>query len=391
MSGYTTGMAMNNVSRRSLLRAAGSAPIMGRLSETALAFQATGPAAHETASGPNQAHTPRHTIKFAAIGLDHNHINGITDTIRRSGGELVSVHSTNSEALAGFLKRFGDVRVARSEDETLNDPSIQLVCSAAIPDLRAPLGVQVMRHGKDFLSDKPAITTLEQLAEVRRTVQETGCIFGIMYGRLESRATLHAGALLKEGAIGRVVQTVQLAPHRINENTRPEWFWDPVRYGGTLCDLGSHQADEFVYFTGSTIAEVTMSQVANVNHRHRPKFQDFGDMMVNGNGGLGYFRVDWFTPEGLSAFGDERTFILGTEGYIEMRKTIDIAGRPRGDHLLIVDGKSARYIDCKNLALPFGPQFVEDIVNRTQVAQNQAAALLATELVLKGQKNARML
>jgi hypothetical protein len=114
-------------------------------------------------------------------------------------------------------------------------------------------------------------------------------------------------------------------------------------------------------------------------------------MMVHGNGGLGYFRVDWFTPDGLGAFGDERTFILGTEGYIEMRKTIDIAGPPGGDHLLIVDGKSARYIDCKNLALPFGAQFVEDIVNRTQVAQNQAAALLATELVLKGQKNARIL
>jgi predicted dehydrogenase len=391
MSSYTTGMAKDSVSRRSLLKAAGSAGIMGRLPETALAFQTTGQITHEVATGPTQEHTPEHTIKFAVIGLDHNHINGITDTIRRSGGELVSVHSINPQALAGFQKRYDGVRVARSEDEILNDSSIQVVCSAAIPDLRAPLGVRVMRHGKDFLSDKPAITTLEQLAEVRRTVQETGRIFGIMYGRLESRAAMHAGALLKEGAIGRVVQTVQLAPHRVNENTRPEWFWDPVRYGGTLCDLGSHQADEFVHFTGSTVAEVTMSQVANMNYRHRPKFQDFGDMMVHGNGGLGYFRVDWFTPDGLGAFGDERTFILGTEGYIEMRKTIDITGPPGGDHLLIVDRKSARYIDCKNLALPFGPQFVEDIVNRTQVAQNQAAALLATELVLKGQKNARIL
>jgi predicted dehydrogenase len=343
------------------------------------------------AEGPSQESTPKHTIKFAVIGLDHNHINGITDTIRRSGGELVAVHSTIPEALAGFQKRYGSVKVARSEDEILNDPSIQLVCSAAIPDFRAPLGVRAMRHGKDFLVDKPGITTLDQLAEVRRTVQDTKRIFGIMYGRLESRATGHAGTLVKAGAIGRVVQTVQLAPHQIHADTRPEWFWDPARYGGTLCDLGSHQADEFVHFTGSTAAEVTMSQVANVNHHDRPKFQDFGDMMVHGNGGLGYFRVDWFTPDGLGAFGDERTFILGTEGYIEMRKTIDITGRPGGDHVLIVDRKSARYIDCKNLALPFGPKFVEDIVNRTNVAQNQAAALLAAELVLKGQNNAKML
>ena len=159
-----------------------------------------------------------------------------------------------------------------------------------------------------------------------------------------------------------------------------------------LCATSARtKPDEFVYFTGSTVAEVTMSQVANLNYRHRPKFQDFGDMMVHGNGGFGYFRVDWFTPGGMAAFGDERTFILGTEGYIELRKTIDIAGRPGGDHLLIVDRKSARHIDCKNLALPFGRQFVADIVNRAQVAQNQTAALLATELVLKGQKNARIL
>jgi len=391
MSSYTTGMAKNRVSRRSLLKAAGSAGIMARLPETALAFQTSGQATHEVANDPTPERTAKHTIKFAVIGLDHNHINGITDTIRRSGGELVSVHSSNPQALAGFQKRYDGVKVAGSEDEILNDSSIQLVCSAAIPDLRAPLGVQVMRHGKDFLTDKPAVTTLEQLAEVRRAVQETGRMFGIMYGRLESRVTPHAGALVKDGAIGRVLQTIQLAPHRVNESTRPDWFWDPARYGGTLCDLGSHQADEFVYFTGSTVADVTMSQVANLNYRHRPKFQDFGDMLVSGNGGLGYFRVDWFTPDGLGAFGDERTFILGTEGYIEMRKTIDIAGRPGGDHLFIVDRKSARYIDCKNLGLPFGPQFVEDIVNRTQLAQNQAAALLATELVLKGQKNARML
>ena len=390
MSSYTTGMATNNVSRRSLLKAAGSAGIMAQFPEAALPFQTPGQVTRELASGPTEEHTPEHRIKFAVIGLDHSHINGITDTMRRSGGELVSVHSTNPSALAGFQKRYDGARLARSEDEILNDPSIQLVCSAAVPNLRGPLGVRVMRHGKDFLTDKPGITTLEQLAQVRQAVKETGRIFGIMYGRLESRATMHAGTLVKDGAIGRVLQTIQLAPHRVNENTRPDWFWDPELYGGTLCDLGSHQADEFVFFTASSAADVTTSRVGNLNYRHRPKFQDFGDMMVQGNGGLGYFRVDWFTPDGLPAFGDERTFILGTEGYIEMRKTIDIAAGSGGDHVLIVNRKSARYIDCRKLVLPFGPQFIEDIVNRTQTAQNQAAALLATELVLKGQNKARV-
>src|SRR4029078_9102546 len=126
----------------------------------------------------------------------------------------VAVYASDPQQVAEFRKKFGDVKLARSEAEILEDKSIQLVARAPLPDLRAPLGIRVMRAGKDFLSDKPAITSLEQLADVRRTIQQTGRIFGILYGRLESRATMHAAALLKDGAIGRVVQTVQLAPHR---------------------------------------------------------------------------------------------------------------------------------------------------------------------------------
>jgi predicted dehydrogenase len=236
------------------------------------------------------------------------------------------------------------------------------------------------------------MTTLEQLTEVRKAVKDTGRMFAIMYSeRLEVRAAVQAGELIHAGAIGKVVQTVNLAPHQVNEPTRPDWFWDPARYGGILCDIGSHQADQFVYYTGSTVADVTASQVANVNYKHRPKFQDFGDMMLHGNGGFGYVRVDWFTPKGLGTWGDGRLFVLGTEGYIELRKYADISGRPGGNHLFLVDQKKATYMDCSQMDLPFGRQFVADIVNRTHIAQDQEQALLASELVLKAQKNARVL
>jgi predicted dehydrogenase len=317
---------------------------------------------------------------------------GMTAAVQRGGGQLVSVYSNNPKALADFHQRFGNVPVARSEDEILGDPAIQLVAAAPIPEQRAPLGIRVMRHGKDFLSDKPAVISLEQLADVRQAIKETKRIFAIMFSeRLEVRSAIKAGELVKAGAIGRVVQTVNLAPHKVNDITRPDWFWDTAHYGGILCDIGSHQADQFLYYTGSTAAEVTAAQVANFNHPGRPKFQDFGDMMLHGNGGAGYVRVDWFTPDGLGVWGDGRLFILGTEGYIEVRKYVDIGGRKSGDHVFVVDKNQARYIDCANIVLPFGPQFVADIVNRTHNAQDQEIALLATELVIKAQKNARVL
>ncbi|MBV9612148.1 MAG: Gfo/Idh/MocA family oxidoreductase [Acidobacteriaceae bacterium] len=385
------------VNRRFFLKAAPSAALASGLPEAMFGFDAARRSVTQEVAAPGtepQAQ-PKNSVKFAVIGLDHYHIMGMTAAVQRGGGQLVSFYATNPKAIADFRKRFGDVKLAGGEEEILNDPSVQLIAAAPIPDQRAPLGIRAMQHGKDYLSDKPAITTLEQLAEVRKTIKETSRTFAIMYSeRLEVKAAVKAGEFVKAGAIGRVVQTVNLAPHQIHQSDageRPDWFWDPARYGGILCDIGSHQADQFVYYTGSTTADVTASQIANVNHPEHPKFQDFGDMMLHGNGGAGYVRVDWFTPKGLGVWGDGRLFILGTEGYIELRKYVDIAGRKRGNHLFIVDQKQTRYIDCNEVTLPFGPQFVTDIVNRTHIAQDQEQALLATELVLKAQKDAKWL
>jgi predicted dehydrogenase len=249
--------------------------------------------------------------------------------------------------------------------------------------------VQVMRAGKDYMVDKPGMTTLEQLAEVRKVQAQTRRIYSIMYSeRFENRATVKAGELVKAAAIGKVVQTIGLGPHRTNISTRPKWFFETARYGGILCDIASHQADQFLYFTGSTRADVVASQVGNINHQQFPGLEDFGDMMVRGDGGTGYIRVDWFTPDGLATWGDGRLTILGTDGYIEIRKNIDIAGRPGGSHLFLVDKKETKYLDCSQVPLPYGEQLVADVVNRTETAMPQAHCFLATELVLKAQRQA---
>jgi predicted dehydrogenase len=329
-------------------------------------------------------------VRFSVIGINHGHINGQVQAVQRGGGELVSMFAREPDLTAEFVKRFPNVKVAKSEEEILADKSVQLVLSAAIPDERAPIGIRVMKAGKDYMADKPGITTLEQLAEVRQVQAATKRIYSIMYSeRLENRATVKAGELVKAGAIGTVVQTIGLGPHRTNLKTRPKWFFERERYGGILCDIASHQADQFLYFTGSTRAQVIASQVGNVNHPQYPGLEDFGDMMVRGDRGAGYIRVDWFTPGGLSTWGDGRLTILGTDGFIEVRKNVDIGGRPGGSHLFLVDQKETRYVDCSQVALPYGEQLVNDVLNRTETAMPQAHCFLATELVLEAQKRAQ--
>lgn len=340
-------------------------------------------------SGVNVLKKAAPSIRFAAIGLNHGHIYGQIEALKRGGGELVAFYAKEPDLVAAFKKRYPDVKLARSEKEILEDKSIQLVTSAGIPIERGPLGIQVMKHGKDYLSDKPGVISLKQLEEVRKVQKETRRIYSIMYSeRLENKATLKAFELIKQGAIGKVVQTIGLGPHKINPKSRPSWFFEKEKYGGIICDIGSHQFEQFLYFTQSTSAEIVASQTGNINHPQYPGLEDFGDAMIRGNGGTGYIRVDWFTPDGLNTWGDGRLTVLGTEGYMEIRKNIDIVGREGGNHLFVVNHKGTEYIDCKNVPLPFGEELVADVVNRTETSMNQEHCFLATELTLKAQQNA---
>ena len=334
------------------------------------------------------AYTRKPRIRFSVISINHSHIYGMIEAVIKGGGELVSVYAKEPELMAAFSKKYPQAKQARTPKDILEDRSIQLVLSSAIPVERAPLGIEVMQHDKDFLVDKPGITTLEQLAEVRRVQKETRRSYTIFIERLESRIIPKAGALIKAGAIGNVIQTIGLGPHRMNPQSRDPWFFDKKYFGGIITDLASHQFDQFIYFTGSTQAEIVSAQVGNLNHPQYPAFEDFGDVMLRGNKGTGYMRVDWFSPDGLKSFGDGRQTILGTEGYMELRKTTDLSGRQGGEHLFLVNQKENIYIDCSKEPLLFSDRFVNDIINRTETDIKQDEVFLAAELGLKAQTKA---
>ena len=344
----------------------------------------------EQKEGKPKEKSRKASIRFSVIGLNHGHIYSQVSAVIRGGGELISFYAKEPDLAAAFSKQHPQAKLVKSEKEILEDTSIQLVVSASIPADRAPLGIQVMRHGKDFMSDKPGIISLQQLAEVRRVQKETKRIYSIMYSeRLENKASVRAGELVKAGAIGQVIQTIGLGPHRMNIKSRPDWFFDKSRYGGIICDIASHQCDQFLFFTNSTKANVVCSQVGNVHYPQFPEFEDFGDANLSGNGGSGYLRVDWFTPDGLKTWGDGRLTILGTDGFMELRKYIDIGGREGGNHLFLVDQKETRYIDCSEQPMPYGEQLVHDIVNRTETAMTQEHCFLATEIALRAQAQAQ--
>jgi predicted dehydrogenase len=323
------------------------------------------------------------------IGLDHGHIYGMCNGLAEAGADIALVWDSDPAKVAAFQKAFPSAKSAASKEAILDDPAIRLVASAAIPLDRAGIGIEAMKRGKDYFADKPPLITREQLALARKTAAETGRKYGVYYSeRLHVEAAVYADELIAAGAIGRVVQVLVLAPHRLNAQSRPPWFWDRTQYGGIIVDIGSHQIEQILAYSCAKTAKITNARVVNFNNPGYGAFEDFGEAtLVCDNGAAGYFRVDWFTPDGLGAWGDGRAFITGTEGSIEIRKYINPACDKEGDHLILVNQKEERHIRAAGTCgFPFFGRFIRDCLDRTETAMTQEHAFTAIELAIEAQE-----
>ncbi len=324
---------------------------------------------------------------FGVIGLDHGHIYGMSNGLREAGAGLKWVYDPDPAKVESFCKAYPEVKAARCEEDILSDSSVHMIAGAAIPSERCALGLRAMDAGKDYFTDKAPLTTLQQLEQAKEKVKTTGKKYAVYYSeRLHNASSVFAGQLVEEGAIGRVLQVIGMGPHREGKG-RPGWFYEKEKFGGILCDIGSHQIEQILFYTGAKDAVIVNSKVANYNHKDQVNFEDFGEAsLVTDNGATGYFRVDWFTPDGLGTWGDGRLFLLGTEGYIELRKYIDVARETSGDHIYLVNKDGERHIPVSGKsAYPYFGQLILDCLNRTEHAMTQEHAFKAAELCVKAQ------
>ena len=329
---------------------------------------------------------------FSVTGLEHGHIYGMCQELIQAGAQLKSVYEPDENKLKAFLQKFPQAVAVSAEEELLSDPQVHLIAAAAVPCQRCDLGIRVMEAGKDYFTDKTPMTTLAQLERARAAVQRTGRKYLVNYSeRLQNEGAMLAGDMIQQGEIGDVLQVTGFGPHRLGVSPRPDWFYKKAEYGGILCDIGSHQIEQYLYYAGEEDAVVTLSRVGNYAHPQYHELEDFGDCAITGKKGTSnYFRVDWFTPDGLRTWGDGRTFIMGTKGTIEIRKYINIAAeKTGGNHVFLVNGNGEKYWDATGMTgHPFFGRLILDCLNRTENAMTQHHTFKAAELCLIAQEKA---
>lgn len=328
---------------------------------------------------------------FGASHFDHGHIYGQIAGLAAAGGVLKTLYEPDPGKWESVRKAHPDVTIARTFEEMLDDPDIQLVTSAAIPCDRCDVGLAVLDAGKDYLTDKSPFTTLEQLQLARDKVDQTGRKYMVCYSeRLCNEAGWHAGELLQAGAVGNVLQVLNLAPHNLAPETRPDWFFKKACYGGILTDIGSHQFEQFLTYAGATGGKVNHARVENFENPALPELEDFGEASLTlDTGASAYCRLDWFNPGGSKVWGDGRTFVLGTKGYLEIRKYVDLGRATPGNRILLVDDQDVHEIECEGrVGFPYFGKLILDVLNRTEEAMTQEHAFLAAELSMLAQQMA---
>jgi predicted dehydrogenase len=307
-------------------------------------------------------------MKFAVIGIDHGHVYMMINNLLAVPGVQCVGYYTDLPALEKQMTRaFPDIPLATNEAELLERRDVDLIVSAGIPSERALLAVRAMNHGKDFFGDAPFPTTLQHLELLEATQARTHkSVFIYLRERLLSRAEQLAGRLIRAGEIGRPVNFIGIEPHKLMPGHRPPWQFKKALSGGILCELGVHVLDSFCFLTGQAI-KTGRARVGNVANFEHSEFEDFGDATFQGvAGATGYARVDWLTPDTLPSFGDLRCILTGTEGYLEVRKKIDLAvdnNRYTGDQLLLCSkNREPERVDCRHIPITFHEQLVRDVI-----------------------------
>lgn len=315
-------------------------------------------------------------------GLAHGHMWAMAKGLVEAGACLRSVYDADLAAAQSFCKDFPTAQRVETPEHLLNDPCISLIASAAIPSERGSIGLQALAHGKHFFAAKALCTTLVDLEALIAAQHKTKLQVQAWFcERLASPATLRAQELVAQGAIGRVVHITGFGPHRLGAG-RPDWFWNLRTSGGILCDLASHQCEQFLAFAGDPETRVVSAR----SNKRSDGFEDFGELSLLGGGISGYSRVDWLSSDGLRSWGDGRLFVVGTEGSIEVRKNVDITRTEQGGHLFLVNRDGERYEQIHSAPDQFFQRLISDCLEGSNTALPQERCFTASHLSIQAQR-----
>ena len=151
--------------------------------------------------------------------------------------ELVSVQERNREDSKLI---YADVRVVRTFEELISDPSIELVVITTPNDTHFPYAAAAMRAGKHVVLEKPFTITSGDALKLIEISKETGTLLSVYQNRRYVSDFLTIKEIIERKLLGDVHEFVAHYD-RYRAEARPNaWREKPEPGSGILFDLGPH-------------------------------------------------------------------------------------------------------------------------------------------------------
>ena len=260
-------------------------------------------------------------FKVAFVGFRHSHIDGLYSRMKDSDQyTIVAACEENAEAAAAAKERGIDITF-NDFHEMMQQCEFDILAIGDYFGIRGARAISALVAGKHVIADKPLCTSLAELREIRHLAQTRNLKVGCMLDMRLNANVNAAKAVIDSGRLGEIHAISFGGQHPLSYGTRPNWYFEQGKQGGTINDIAIHGLDAIEYMTGHTITELTAARTWNAFATFAPVvFQDAAQGMFALDNKCGVmFDVSYFAPE-KTGFANPfywRFTIWGRNGVLE--------------------------------------------------------------------------
>ena len=317
-------------------------------------------------------------MNAAFAGFRHSHIFSLYNYMQKNDEiNIVGCFEADEDTKKDVTEKRGLNFNYNSYEELLNDSNVEVVAIGDCFGNRGKMAIDALRHGKHVFCDKPICTRLEELYEIRelsvKNNLQVGCMLDLRYMAQVSKVK----EILRNDEIGKVHIVSFTGQHGLDYATRPRWYYEENKHGGTINDIGIHGLDLIRFITGKNLTKVDCAKTWNAFADKEPDFKDSAQFMVDMEGMAVMADVSYAAPSFrgiLPTYWDFKFW--GTKGLLSFNL--------KESNIHIYSGEE-RIIECEKLPTVYVEDFIKEIKG-IKTEFNTVDILDSQEQILKIQK-----
>jgi predicted dehydrogenase len=242
---------------------------------------------------------------------------------------------------------------------------------------RGAILIEALKRGIHVVADKPICTSIEELNQIEQLAAKNNLTVGCQLSLPWNPQLALLTNLIREGTLGELHQIHFGGQHPLLWGTRPAWYFEPGKHGGTINDVGIHGIHALPEMTGLEFKKVIAARAWNAFADQAPGFMDSAQFMATMNNGCGVLAdISYAMPDTIGYKLPQywRFTVYGTKGMAEAminEKQILLAvkGKKEAEKLTPAEKPADEYFS--RFLIEIGEKnkpFMQSILKSTRVA-----------------------